>query len=393
VPMCDDSEGGFVFKPEPFARPDYAITLVGIPVDIDVLRNDFNLFGGDYIVSDVNTSETKGTVEQSSESGPLKYIPKKEFIGIDTFTYTLLDKKTGSTDEAKVTIVVNNPEQVKACYTVDILKCWGDDIVFKVLSSRGIELGPNDDIFEVLLNSLRSTHGFTRQEIDSLVSNSIGQIKRLLECLKIDFSNVKDEQLGELILEYQNNNCGGVEPVTECYTVGILQCWGNVSVQRMLKIRGIAATGDIFQLLLDSLRQTHGFTQDELLKLPDPMIQELLKCMQLNVPTDKKPVDVLIEYQLQNCQAGVNNPAVSVEPGLISVSDLVKVLDARGVTISATESRFTIENALAISAKGNALSESELMILTKESISGILDSKKITFATSENKTQLIKKLF
>jgi hypothetical protein len=259
-----------------------------------------------------------------------------------------------------------------------------------------LDLSSGADMFEVLLNDLRKTGGFTESEIKSNVLENPDRRRSLLNCIGIPTNeNTTYNELGQLILDYQKNNCGAVSPVPakECYSLGVLQCWGDQNVQRSLKIRGITATGDIFQLLLDSLRQTLGFTQDELLKLTDPMIQELLKCMQLNVPADKKPIEVLIEYQLQNCQSGINKPAVSVEPGLLPVSDLVKVLEARGVTIGPTETRTAVESALVSSAQGNELSVAEVAVLSRESITNILDSKKIIHLPTEDKTLLIKKLF
>ena len=89
----------------------------------------------------------------------------------------------------------------------------------------------------------------------------------------------------------------------------------------------------------------------------------------------------------------MNKPAVSIETGVLSVNDLVKVLETRGVVKSATESRADLEKALATTTTGSALSVDELMVLSKNSITGILDNKKIAFTTGENKTQLIRKLF
>jgi len=285
-------------------------------------------------------------------------------------------------------------QPTKECYNVGILQCWGPDAVKETIERRKISISAGSDMFNTLLNDLRKTGGFTENEIFSSVLEDEVRRRNLLSCLGINVNpNTSYAQLGELIIQYQQSNCGAVQPSTECYNLSILQCWGDQNVQRSLKIRGIAATGDIFQLLLDSLRQTLGFTQEEMLKLTDPMIQELLKCLQLNVPTDKKPIDVLMEYQLQNCQSGFNKPAIAVEPGLLPVSDLVKVLEARGVTISPTETRTTVESALVSSAKGNELSEAEVAVLSRESITNILDSKKIIHVPSEDKSLLIKKLF
>ena len=393
VPMCDDSEGGFVLDMEPFARPDYAITLVNIPVEIDVLRNDFHLFGGEFKIESEKTSVFGGRVEQLSETGPLRYIPKEGFNGTDTFTYTLIDVKTGNVDKATVTIVVKKPEQVQGCYSTDILKCWGDAAVKDTIEHRKLEIPAGSDMFEVLLESLRKTGGFTENEIFSSVLEDEERRRQLLGCLNINVGpNTTYDQLGQMILDYQKQNCGAVQPTVECYNLGVLQCWGTDFVQRMLKIRGISATGDVFSVLLDSLRQTQGFTTAELLKLNDQVLLQLINCLQLTVTPDKKPIDIILEYQSKNCQSGVGNSKVTVEPALVAVNDLVNVLKARGVNISATETKENIVSAFNASAAGNNLSESELMLLSDVTINNIMESKNISRVATDNKTTLIKKI-
>ena len=175
--------------------------------------------------------------------------------------------------------------------------------------------------------------------------------------------------------------------------IGNITVRGDSNVQRSLKIRGISAEGDIFALLLESLRSTKGFTSEELNSLNEQRINELLKCIGISIPTDRKPIEVLIEYQSQNCQAAINRPTVTIESGLVPVGELVRVLESRGVTISPNESRSVVESALEESDKGHALTESEMSLLTRNSIVTILDKKNITFTASEDKTKLIRKLF
>ncbi len=392
IPMCDDAEGGFEFDIEPFARPDYAITLIDISVEIDVLRNDSHMLGGVFGIKSDETSTFGGTVEQKSETGPVTYTPKKGFTGTDTFNYTLFDKKTGKSDLGTVTVVVKEPEQTQGCYTVEILECWGEKSVRETLNVRDINIPEGANVFELLLESLRKTGGFTEDEIFSNVLEDRERRIGLLNCLGIpDDEGTTYDQLGRLIIEYQLNNCGAVQPAKECYTIEILQCWGDPNVQLTLKIRGIQATGDIFLLLLESLRSTKGFTQEELNSLNDQRIQELLKCIGIEIPADKKPIEVLTEYQLHNCQAGVAKPGIAVELGTLATNDLVKVLEARGISSGSTESRTALESAIA-SSGGNVLSESELMAVSKDSITNIMKNKNIAHTSSENKTQLIRKL-
>ena len=391
IPSCDEE---FVFEMKPFARPDYAITLVDVQVDIDVLRNDSQLIGAELSVKPDEVSQFGGTIKQNSETGLLTYTPDKGFLGTDTFTYILVDNKTGNSDTGKVTVVVKSAEQKNGCYTIETLECWGDKFVMATLNIRQINVPEGANIFELLLESLRKTGGFSEDEIFSNVLEESDSRRALLNCLGIaNNENTTNEELGQLILDYQKNNCGTVQPETECYSLEILQCWGDSNVQRSLKIRGISAEGDIFALLLESLRSTKGFTSEELNSLNEQRINELLKCIGISIPTDRKPIEVLIEYQSQNCQAAINRPTVTIESGLVPVGELVRVLESRGVTISPNESRSVVESALEESDKGHALTESEMSLLTRNSIVTILDKKNITFTASEDKTKLIRKLF
>lgn len=496
VPMCDE-DSGFVFEVNPFARPDYAITLINTPVKIDVLRNDTGLLGEDIVFKPITeTTEFGGNVFFDPDSNVLEYMPAKGFTGTDSFEYGLFNIKTGAEDKAKVTIVVKKAEQEKTCYTVEILQCWGDEAVKDAVSQRKLAMTSGASMFEVLLTDLRKTGGFTQNEIFSSILEKIERKQGLLKCLGIDFSadtsndqlgqlilnyqnsncgvvqpvkecysvailqcwgddavketierrkisltgaagmyeallndlrktggfmeeeilstvledeerrrsllgcvgisvspNTTYQELGNLILEYQKSNCGSVQPAKECYTAAVLQCWGDSNVHAILKNRGIQATGDIFQLLLQSLRQTFGFTSKELQEMNEQVILQLLKCLQITVPANKKPIEALIEYQSQNCQSAVANPKVKVDTGALPVAELVKILEKRGVAANVTESKENLEKAVNSSSSGNELTEDEISTLSDNSIVNILVNKNITHSATENKSQLIKKLF
>lgn len=500
IPMCDD-ESGFVFETKPFARPDYAITLVDTPVEIDVLRNDSQLFGAELSVKSDEVSQFGGTIKQNSETGPLVYTPKEGFTGIDTYSYILTDKKTGNNDLGKVTIVVKTPEQ-QGCYTVEILQCWGDKSVRETLNVRDINVTESANIFELLLESLRKTGGFTEDEIFSNVLEEPERRRALLNCLGIaNNDNTTYEELGQLILDYQKSNCGAVQPAKQCYTVEILQCWGDASVRNTLAQRNISvpAGSNMFETLLNDLRKTGGFTTNEirfnvleseerrrallncigiqigpnttyqemeqlildyqknncgvvqpatecytveiLACWGDDAVKETVEQRQLNLSTGGNMFEVLladlrktggftdaeiksnvlespdrrrsllkclgfsvdettsyeqlgqliINYQMQNCGAVVATPSATIELGLLATNELVKVLEARGETVASAESRTALETKLS-SSGGNVLTETELMAVSRDSLAKILDKKNITYTTSENKTQLIKKL-
>jgi hypothetical protein len=139
--------------------------------------------------------------------------------------------------------------------------------------------------------------------------------------------------------------------------------------------------------------QTHGFTLEELERMGDARIIELLKCMQIAVPTNKKPAEVIIEFQLKNCQGGNAKPGVIVDPGLLTDEDLKKILVVRRVNVSEIESRTEVESALVTSKTGSNLTEAELAILPDDTITKILNNKNIAFESTESKSQLIRKIF
>jgi arylsulfatase A-like enzyme len=83
------------------SKDDFATTAPGTEVTIDVLANDEDRDGDALKVSNF-TQAKNGTVVENVDS-TFTYTPETDFIGIDTFTYTITDKQ-GETDMATVTI-------------------------------------------------------------------------------------------------------------------------------------------------------------------------------------------------------------------------------------------------------------------------------------------------
>ena len=71
---------------------------------LDVLKNDVDPEGDTFKVTGV-TQGSKGIVEIGINGANVLYTPDPNFIGTDTFTYTITDS-TGATDSATVTVVV-----------------------------------------------------------------------------------------------------------------------------------------------------------------------------------------------------------------------------------------------------------------------------------------------
>ncbi|WP_372771996.1 Ig-like domain-containing protein [Mangrovibacterium sp.] len=304
VPMCDDSE--FVPDMAPFARPDYAVTTTGVPVDINVSLNDYQLFGGEFVVEADNNSAFGGTVTQITEDGLLGYQPKIDFVGVDTFNYTLKSNKNGQVDKAKVTIRVKNPDsEVKPCYSVPILQCWGEDAVLQSLKDRGFNLSGNEDFYQLLLDSLRQTVGFSNDEINGGVLEGLERRQQLLTCLGIAYSdNTSYDQLGELIVAYQNNNCG--KAVQDCFGREIFEKWGNERAQKFLSSINLDPGQDAVGRLLDYLKANKGFSQEEMdLLIDTEMMMPLLLILFPNLSTDfinpTQMKEMLTNYQIEHC--------------------------------------------------------------------------------------------
>ncbi|WP_170134775.1 Ig-like domain-containing protein, partial [Marinirhabdus gelatinilytica] len=97
----------------PVAINDVNITEIDIPVDGNVLVNDFDPDTGDTISVTANTDPTNGTVTVAP-NGDYTYTPNPGFEGIDTFEYTICDSATPALcDTAIVTIyVIGDPGNI-----------------------------------------------------------------------------------------------------------------------------------------------------------------------------------------------------------------------------------------------------------------------------------------
>jgi len=97
----------------PVAINDVNITEINVPVDGNVLVNDFDPDEGDTILVTANTDPTNGTVT-IAPNGDYTYTPNQGFEGVDTFEYTICDSATPALcDTAIVTIyVIGDPGNI-----------------------------------------------------------------------------------------------------------------------------------------------------------------------------------------------------------------------------------------------------------------------------------------
>ncbi|WP_233890754.1 Ig-like domain-containing protein, partial [Tenacibaculum piscium] len=91
----------------PTAEPDTVSTLKDTPVTTgNVLENDTVLDGA--TITKLDTTTTNGGIVVNNQDGTFTYTPASDFVGEDTFTYTLCDddKPTPSCSTATVTVNV-----------------------------------------------------------------------------------------------------------------------------------------------------------------------------------------------------------------------------------------------------------------------------------------------
>jgi hypothetical protein len=101
----DQQSDDCVAPPQIQANDDTASTLVGTPVTIDVIANDFTL-NPPLSVTDV-TDPANGSVVNNGD-GTITYTPDPGFLGGDSFAYTITDSQ-GNSDVALVSVSVTQP--------------------------------------------------------------------------------------------------------------------------------------------------------------------------------------------------------------------------------------------------------------------------------------------
>ena len=87
----------------PVAIPDTNITIINTPIDGTVLPNDYDTNSDTFSLT-ANTNPSNGILVINSD-GTYTYTPNPDFVGEDTFTYTICDE-TALCDSTIVTIYV-----------------------------------------------------------------------------------------------------------------------------------------------------------------------------------------------------------------------------------------------------------------------------------------------
>ncbi len=275
----------------------------------------------------------------------------------------------------------------KTCYDVAILGCWGMTHVKEALETRKIDHSSmdNDQMINALLTSLVQTNGFSRNEIISSLPLKEELARReLLTCLSISHDGLKYDELETLIVDYQKVNCGFLEgtitPVTDCISTAVN---GKVSTTTGLPIPGVAITvkGTTLGVVTDADGNYHldlGGTQKTIIfSVPGYNPHEVEICNQ-----------TVVDLTLMD-----NVPHVEVDPQIIDMPDLLRILEDRSVSNTGSlNTAVKVQNAFKKSTGGLRLSESELSLLSKSSLGKLAESKGLIYNVNDTKSKLIDKI-
>ena len=124
----------------PFVQNDTATTNEDTPWSIDVLANDSDVDGDNLTVSSVNPGNN-GTTEIVDNQ--IVYTPEANFIGEDSFTYSV-DDGNGGTDTAKVSVKVTESDSNSNSNSNS-----GERVNAGLLALYNFDEGSGDTVFDV----------------------------------------------------------------------------------------------------------------------------------------------------------------------------------------------------------------------------------------------------
>lgn len=380
IPMCDGEDDEFHFDHPPFARPDYAVTLISTAVDIDVLINDIGLLGTNYVIEPDGSSDLGGTIASLGDPGPLRYTPPEDVTGVDKFRYRLVNADTGATDEGVVTIVIKEEEEVSGCYTSEQLLCWGIGRVRETLQARGIDdSGMNDTAaVNALLESLRESKGFTDDEINGSVLEDQESREQLVKCIGYMDNDYNYEEQGQRIRDYQADNCGATIACTSTRIVGTVRDETGAPLPGANIIVVGTSTGTVTDA---SGRYVLNFGQPG----------QTIRVMMIGFSTQQIEIcnQTVVDIMLSKFQP----PEVEVNLGKLDIKSLSSIAVSRNIALEESPTKTKLLAAITGSEKANKLNRTELQQLTNETLRTILDEKSIEYTPADTKQRLIDKLF
>lgn len=104
----------------PIAKADRASTNKNEQILIPVLGNDIDPDGDNLKISSVTVNSKNGGIVTINNNGTIAFLASRNFVGLDTFSYTISDGKGGS-DKARVSVMIKETGVTKLDVTKDDL--------------------------------------------------------------------------------------------------------------------------------------------------------------------------------------------------------------------------------------------------------------------------------
>lgn len=100
----------------------------------------------------------------------------------------------------------------RECYSIEIINKWPENLIREVAKDRKLKSpsGNLPNVISNLLESLRSTEGFSSTELRETTVKSVESQKAILESVAIDVSQINPKQYPALIESHQAKNCGSI---------------------------------------------------------------------------------------------------------------------------------------------------------------------------------------
>ncbi len=96
----------------PVASDDRYTVVANKPLLATVLKNDKDLDGDNLIIMSALPNDNRGGTVTINANGTITYLPATNFVGVDTFTYTISDGN-GKIDRAKVSVIVKGNMDIR----------------------------------------------------------------------------------------------------------------------------------------------------------------------------------------------------------------------------------------------------------------------------------------
>ncbi|MBN3584698.1 hypothetical protein JYB64_20070 [Algoriphagus aestuarii] len=189
-------------------------------------------------------------------------------------------------------------------------------------------------------------------------------------------------------------------PALECYSISIISTWNENFIRIVAKDRQLNNPSgnlpDVILSLLESLRETKGFTFSELREttVKDPEQQKLiLESVGINT-TSIKPeqfAGAIESYQNQNCGFRTENVIV-VTAERLPEEELKKYLDANKVSYLPNADKSVLVETFKASTIDSSITRKDLELFKKDTLLKISEEKAIKVTSSDTKATLIEKI-